>query len=315
MKACMWATIGIALGARSLALLATANLCVNAARGSTTVSTYLPLRGLRKADRKLYQVAQARAWWLELASALAGLAVLSSVVTLYFWFGATHLLSLLWIMGIGLPARCNGPIRACAHSRYFARSARAGFGVVVVAAVAMIEPRLDWIAAALAAREWLTTLAIAFSAKIGGTGQAGEAQDEQSCFKTAPTSVDLPPSGADFIRFSALLSRRRLIFNASRSILHLVFGPFGTATARVLRHARVFRNVSGHRHVQSTLPVFAAGTIAASMLLVWLVPGPGALLASAFLLSLGLQATSATAWTLLDPNNVAIHPLLDEEDD
>lgn len=287
----LWALVGASLGARALAAVLTANLCVSAARGACTAITARPIRLRRPAAGAALRIAVRRGWAIEFASLIASLALLAAIAVFYGALGVDRLWPLLAILAWGLPPRCNGPLRAPVAT-HWPRLLRSAAGVAAVLAVVATGATLDKVLWALVAREWLTALALALvPPRAPGA-------------KTLAAARADPPAWREFLEATAVGATRRFVYHAGRSTLHALLGPFGTVVARTSRGLGLHRAPGERPLVRRALPFAAPAAIAAAILVAKLLPGPGALLISALLLRLGLLAAGAALWNRLFPRDI-----------
>lgn len=296
-RALTWAAIFSALGARSFALLAAANLCASAARGAAALSTRRSVLLRRAADAETLRMALRRAWLAEGASMLACLTLLAAIASYYDILGRPEIIPLLVLLGCGLPARCNGPLKARQRGVQLSAVLRSWLGLALVLGVILVHAELAAVTAALAAREWLTSILLTLIPV------------QPPSDKLRAKTIDRPPDMHEFIAATSAQATVRFMYHAVRSTLHVVAGPFGTGIARTLRHYKAYRRGSGHPALRVALPLVIVGGLGGSVLLLEL-PGPGSLLTSALLLRMGLLAASSTLWSRMREDT----PVADDAD-
>ncbi|AKM09927.1 hypothetical protein [Croceicoccus naphthovorans] len=299
----LWGTVLIQIGPRALALVIAVHFCANAAQGISAIATVGAVRRRRAAAPEIFRATRLRAWILEGASLVGGLVALGLIALLYVFFEERELVPLIAMIALGFPARYNGPLRARGFGSAVPRVVRSWSAAIMVPIVLLIWPTAEAAVLALAAREWVTTITLALWREKPPT----ERQIERT--------EHYVPAWREFLTLTASLSMRRFFYHASHSILHFVVGPFGSAVARASRGMGYLRRVSEVRQMKQVVSLASVGGLGGTVLLLWLVPGPGSLALSSLLLRLGALATSATIWTYAFPAAAAGSAGEDSADD
>lgn len=288
-KIALWGLVGLVVGVRPLVMLVTANVCINAAHGLSTMATTRPIRLRRGASPDVFKVALRRAWTLEVGSMLGGLAALTMFGVFYTAVGRNEVAPLLLLMGWGLPARCIGPLKARAAVRQLGRLVRGWLGAALVGLVLLLDPSVRNVALALAGREWLTMLAFAMSPAHAPNPGSRE------------NLRDYPPAWMEFFAATAALSMRRFFYQAGRSVLHLTLGPFGTVLARAGRRFGLAKRAGSFSFARIVAALAAAAGLVTMVLAACFVPGSGGLVLSALMLRLACLGVGGALWSWLSP--------------
>lgn len=284
-KIVLWGSIGWVLGVLPLMQLLSASFCIYAAHGLFAVATARAIRQRDGAAADTSRTAKRRAWTLECGSALACLIALWLIGSLYTSLGRDEVVPLLLLMSWGLPARCNGPLRA-RMKRYVPRLLRGCVGVAFVGLILLLEPSTSNVALAMAAREWATVLIMALIAMHPSVA--------------VPKNVRCDaPAWTEFFAATSALSIRRLFYQTSRSVLHFMLGPFGTLLARTGRGLGLMKHADSVSRALTLAAIAAVAGLTATVYLARVLPGPGGLAMSALMLRLGCLGASALLWKLL----------------
>lgn len=286
-KLVLWGLVALVLGVTALVQLLAATLCINAAYGLCAVSTLRPVRQRIGAAPEVLGTAIRRAWALEGGSMLAGVIALFLIGAFYAGMGGGELVPLLWLMGWGLPARCSGPLKS-GMGPFLPRLLRAGVGIVLVGAVLLAEPTVANVALALAAREWVTALLMAWIPRYWPRAPQSEVRTD-------------PPPWTEFLAVTAAVSMRRFFYQTGRSLLHVTLGPVGTILARTGRGMGLMKKTDSFARARLVAVLVTLTGMVAMVLAVRLLPATTGLAISVLMLRATSAGAGAVIWSLLAP--------------
>jgi hypothetical protein len=294
----LWFQIVAHLGARSAAVLMAANLCILAAFGLTGIVTLPSVRRRRGAKREVWRATLRRAWFAEALAMLAGVTALAAILATYASLGRNEIILLALVQAMGLPARYSGPAREAVRFHQGYRLFRAWSGVVLIAAMNLIDWGPLMAAAALAGREWIALLGLILLPH----------RDRPRRRIPWEGMLTLEELGG----VTARSNLRRTSYHLGKSLLSILIGPLGGFIARTGRGMRIGLNSRYALPSAYLVRLIALVAPMVGLVVAAIVKGPGALILSAALLRIGSVALSASFWAVVARNNLASAP---EDDD
>lgn len=296
----LWFQIVAHLGARSAAVLMAANLCILAAFGLTGIVTLPSVRRRRGGKREVWRATLRRAWFAEALAMMAGVTALAAILATYASLGRNEIVLLALVQAMGLPARYSGPAREAVRFHQGYRLLRAWSGVVLIAAMILMDGGPLMAAAALAGREWVALFGLMLLPH----------RDRPRRRIPWEGMLTLEELGG----VTARSNLRRTSYHIGKSLLSIFIGPLGGLIARTGRGMRI--GLSN----KSTLPspylarLIAVGAPLGGLVVAAIVKGPGALVLSTGLLRIGSVALSASFWAVVAGNSLASAAEDDEDE-
>jgi hypothetical protein len=276
----MWGLILAAVGPADMWRLLAALTLVRSVQLLTRMPTLPALRRRSQAPSKVVRKSAKRARLIQLASLLAGIAVLAIVLGGVAAAGQPRWAMMIALMSVGYPARNLLQAEARTNERVF-RIVVQWFG----AALLLPAHLFDWgpaeIAFIIGLREWVAGLASLIWKRI-----------DSSNTPQRPT----PLTATEVAAVTVLRARRAFTYRVSKALLALFMPGAGFL-------ARTGRGMNLHYRLEKMLPKYRPGffvaaigpTLAATAIITWF-PRPALLLSAAMLARVGAAAGSVLLW-------------------
>lgn len=295
-----WLILFAALGHADAVRLAAAWTFVRGSRLLTGTNALAALRRRADGSGGVPGADVRRALRVELVALGGALLVLGLVVLLFWSTGEPRIAMLCALLAAGLPPRFLLPLVGGRASSAQFRQIASWSGTLLVAATALLAPRLELLALAFAARDWVALVVLALAGR-----------------PVRPKSPSKQPVGwQEIAQLSLARARRRMVYIVAKGALTAMLGPAGGLAARTGRglklHARFDRFAPRH---PASLALLAAATVGVAIALVLLLPTPGFLLVAGSLFIVAAVAASVLFWSRIVMANPGDAAEDDEDDD
>ena len=284
----MWVTVYFLLGIEALLILSTSYFLVAACYGFTALPIRVLMQSRRKAPPDVWHETHRILWKAEAITMLGGAAIGVAIAFLLNALGHSALMTATLLILSGLPARYSGPLRAYSWFRPFYHNCRTFSGAVLVFLAIYIFNDIYAAAIAIALREWLAVLIIAFSRSpvlMGG----------KTSKKRANKSIK-PPRLRDFARTAPLSSNKRMFYLIGKYGLAMIFGPLGIILAKTGRFAINDDKLKSPFLLSVTIAVIS---MVGCAIMVAIYVDQRLLLLTAFLFRISASAINACVWQMV----------------